>query len=206
MKNPETHTTSEHELAKQETHEAQKLEIQLGEKKVDLSDKELHARLLDSLVKIKEHPLWKTKFVEGFWNKLTPEDQKLLYESKKPSVFNTIKEGITSSPFLPPMPNLKYKKFSLKFFGDSLAKSVRPMVHYDMLPAPQGMSKEEIAKDIVGDQKSTKRLLSMLQIIVTVFAPELEPEVQKAKAIGDALVDAKTTVAKRQQEKKGEES
>ncbi len=158
----------------------------------------LQEKLLFAIDKIKKNPHWQSKVVDGFWNKLEKEDREQLYKGGKPSIFNALKDAAQ----IIPMPNLKYKKFSLKFFGDNLAKSVRPMVHYDLLPPPEGIGKEEIAKDIAGDQKSIKRLLTMLQIIVDVFAPELAPEVGKAKQIANQMVDMKTDLSNQQQEKK----
>ncbi len=198
MSNPEIQKNEEREpTPESKADKGTVLSLDRAKKALIHSDR-LQEKLIFAIDKIKKHPQWQSKVVDGFWKKLDAKDRELLYKGGKPSIFNVLKE----SAFPVPIPNTKYKKFSLKFFGDTLAKSVRPMVHYDLLPPPEGVSKEEVAKDIVTDQKSLRRLLTAVQILVSVFAPEIAEEVGEAKAIANQMVDMKTDISTKQQERK----
>lgn len=181
-----------------EPNKPEKKESALDLKKLDLKNETLQQKFVSAIEAIKNHPAWKETVVDGFWNKLSANDQEQLYKGGKLTISRVLKK---SSPIFSMIPSLKYDDNKLKLFGDMLADSARLMVQMDMLPAPKGISQEEIMKDIPKDQKSMERLLTLIEIFVTVFAPEAEPKFHEAKQIAEKIVEAKTTLAKGQQER-----
>jgi hypothetical protein len=206
MSNLETHEIAKPEpTPKANAEKGEILSLDHAKEALIHSDR-LKTKLLFAIDKIKLHPQWKDKVVDGLWNKLSAKDRELLYQGGKPGIFKMLKKGLTPVPLnLLPFdltPSMKYDDNRLKFFGDKLSDAARPLVQMDMLPAPEGIPGDEIAKDVLSDKKSIQRILSAVQVLVTLFAPEAAKEVQEAKAIANQLVDLKTDMATEQQKKK----
>jgi hypothetical protein len=201
MGNPET--SKEIEQKPSAENKAEKDEVlNLNRVKKELIESgRLQEKFLFAIDKIKNHPQWQKKVVNGFWKKLTAKDRELLYRGGEPGLFKTLKKG---SPILAliPIPEMKYDDNRLKFLGDRLSEGARSMVQMDMLPAPEGIEMETISKDILSDKKNLKRVLTAIQFLVSIFAPEAAKEVQEAKVIANQFIDIKTDVAIKQQEKK----
>jgi len=199
MSNPETQKDFENEtLSEKKPEKGEVLSLKKAKEALIHSER-LKTKFLFAINKINNHPLWHSKVVDGFWNKLSPEDRKELYKGGEPGIFKMLKKGIM--PFNL-MPSMKYKDNRLKFLGDKISESARSLVQLDMLPAPEGISSEEIAKDVLSDKKSLKHILTLVQVLVDLFAPEIAAEVGEAKLIANQLVDMRTDMATQQQERK----
>jgi len=204
MGNPETQKNAEREPTPEGNAEKGEV-LSLGHAKETLINSDrLQTKFLFAIDKIKNHPQWHSKVVDGFWNKLSVKDRELLYKGGKPGLFKMIKKGATPIGMLPfnVTPSLKYDDNRLKFFGDKISESARSLVQLDMLPAPEGIPSDEIKKDILSDKKSLRQLLTVVQVLVTLFAPEIAPEIGEAKQIANQLIDTKTQMASKQQELK----
>jgi hypothetical protein len=204
MGNPEMQKNTEHEITPESKGEkGEVLSLNHAREALIYSDR-LQTKLLFAINKIKNHPQWHSKVVDGFWNKLSAKDRELLYTGGKPSIFKMMKKGMVPLNMLPfgMTPSMKYDDNRLKFFGDKISESARSLVQLDMLPAPEGVSGDEIAKDVLSDKKSLRRILSVIQVLVTLFAPEIASELGEAKQIANQLIDIKTEMANKQQELK----
>lgn len=199
MSNPEMQKDPEIESAPEAKNEkGDVLSLKNAKEALILSER-LKTKFLFAINKIKNHPLWHSKVVDGFWNKLSTKDRTELYKGGEPGIFKMLKKGIM--PFNL-MPSMKYEDNRLKFLGDKISESARSLVQLDMLPAPEGISSEEIAKDVLSDKKSLRHILTLVQVLVDLFAPEIAAEVGEAKLIANQLVDIKTDMASKQQEQK----
>jgi hypothetical protein len=204
MSNPEIQNAEDREpLPGSRTEKGKVLSFGKAKEALVNSDR-LQTQFLFAIDKIKNHPQWHSKVIDGFWNKLSAKDRELLYQGGKPGFIKTLKNGMNplNAPPFNFAPSMKYDDTRLKLFGDKISESARSLVQLDMLPAPEGIAKETLAKDILSDKKNMRHMLTAVQFLVDFFAPEIAGEIGEAKMIGFQLIDLKSDMATKQLEKK----
>ncbi|PIZ75138.1 hypothetical protein COY05_04565 [Candidatus Peregrinibacteria bacterium CG_4_10_14_0_2_um_filter_38_24] len=168
-----------------------------------LTEKRLSTFFASAIGRIKQSPFWNKKIVKGFWDKLSEKDKEALYKGGKMTFSKTLKSGNPiSMPFFDLFAGLKYDSVKMKMFGEKFAPSVRYFVQADLLSRPGSVTSKQIEKDIAGDEKFVKGLLTVLTWIVYALAPEAIPEVRQIKEIVSKLNSVKAAIAKKGRKKR----
>lgn len=123
---------------------------------------------------IAKSSVWNSTVVD-FWTKLSPEDQKTLYERGEPTFINKYLSGGTFANLF------RYDDNTLRLFAQDLAPICRWLVQLGMLPPPKGMPSGSVAKDVISDKATMDKTLKQLRVLLTLVAPALLVEFEAAR-------------------------
>ncbi len=160
----------------------------------------LQGKLENAIDKLRNHPQWQSKAVDGFWNKLSEEDKTTLYDRGEQGISTKI------SPLINKIRDIfGYDAKKLKMFGSQVAPATRSLVQLNLFPAPASKPQAVIAADIQSDHKKFKRMLKVAKVVLMVLAPECMGEFNKIEGIVKQIDAVKTDAATRQQNTSGQQ-
>jgi hypothetical protein len=147
-----------------------------------------------ALNKIKESQFWGK--VESYWAGISEKDKEMLYKEGEPNILKTI---ATAGPAGMGLKMLKdqfvYENRMLKSGGDKIAGASRTLMQLGMLTHPAQLTPEQLKADIASDDKSAKKILRMIKLVIVAFAPEALPEYKIIEPFLKGATETKTRLA-----------